>query len=190
MWFLPDRDLQVMPAVEQLSSLIPPPHQPQYVPTSKDWQKFIEVNGVDVPPEFRTLVNVYGVGCFDNFLWLYSPITPNQYLNICEKTKLRASKFDVYRRAGLNVPFVIYPESKGVMIWGGTDNGDALCWKTAEATGEVVINQGSLHEWEDTHMAIPEFLLKLFRREYKCRLFPDDFPSDTPKFVPWREQQN
>jgi hypothetical protein len=115
-------------------------------------------------------------------------VTPNPYLNMRFKTKLRFDTLRVYGSARRRLPFAIHPDPEGLVVWGGTDNGDALCWKTAGQLGIVVVNEGSLHEWEDTRMSVAQFLVRTFDRSYACRLFPDDFPSDSPKFVAWKEQ--
>jgi len=157
--------------------------QPASIPSPEEWSKFEHEIGIEVPLELKKLIQTYGVGCFDQFLWLYTPVSENLHLNTRAKTELRHATLKEYWSGRTRKSFAIHPDPEGLIVWGGTDNGDALCFKTVGEVGNVVVNQGSLHEWEDTHLPIPQFLRDVFARSYTCRLFPDDFPSRAPNFV-------
>jgi hypothetical protein len=83
------------------------------------------------------------------------------------------------------LPFALYPDVGGLLPWGGTDNGDVLLW---EAKGppkrwSVWIQHSRFADYDRFEGGMVDFLVRLLTREFVTDVFPDDWPSDAPRFV-------
>ncbi|MEV1007565.1 hypothetical protein [Streptomyces sp. NPDC049881] len=140
-----------------------------------------------VPDGHRRLVDAYGVGCFDEFLWIYGAGAGNPHLDIGAATDTVRSLLrgkDIPALRDVLRPYGLVPEA--LVQWGGTDNGDALLWLPAgppDAWPTLIVEAGQLD------LAVVErdstgVVLDLLTGASHVRIFPNDFPSARPQFSP------
>jgi hypothetical protein len=148
--------------------------------------------GARFPADYKECIDVFGIGTFNDFLYLASPFSPNPYLNV--SGRLRALH-ESERLMKLNFPeapdsvvhpFSLHPESPGLIPWGFTDNGDDLFWHTL---GEpdvwpVVVYSGRSGTYESHPMTMTLFLSSILSGRLQVSFFPEDFLMEPPAFSP------
>lgn len=153
------------------------------------WQELTDRYGISPPDEYRKFISLLGVGCFNDFLWIYSPeITPvNKYLSVYGPNELFLEYFYEF----FDDEFDIQDDCLGfesyemdLFPWGGTDNADILYWgKVQECYGVIVVKMRD-RTAQFFNKSIPEFLYLLVNNSIKCELFPEDaFEEHTPTFT-------
>ena len=180
--------------MDQLLNLITPPQNPDETGTPKSWEQIEARLGLQLPPDYKALIDHYGTGSFDEFIFVYSPFTQIEYLNLFyaldtlhqagQQTQLMGDPFWTAVH-----PFAYYPATEGLLPWGCTSNlGDAFFWqiKGAPATWETVFYNLRSGEYEVWKYTLSEFLYRLFTHQIESVLLPQDFPSaDNPiSFIP------
>lgn len=176
-------------SLAELMKLVLPPSTPRETGSAREWESVGASLGVRIPEDYQQLVDTYGTGAFDNFLWVYNPFTSNPNLNLgpAGQRILNADKHSRAQSEHFVCPYPLHPEPNGLYPWAGTDNGDALFWQwlADQMDYRIVIRGPRAPEWEEFQESITSFLLKLFRREIRPRVFPEDFPSEAPLFHVW-----
>jgi len=175
-------------AFDDLTRLVPPPRRSRNPAT--EWPAVEAALGVALPPDYKALVEVYGLGQFDDFLSVFHPETANPHLNLQRAVTgpygaLWALR--TLREGGEAIPYPIFPESGGLLPWGITDNGNVCYWRTASSNPSrwtVAVNESRGPTWDDFAGTMVDFLLAVLSRRRRCVVFPDDFPSDHPTFTP------
>lgn len=152
--------------LHSLTALCPPPPAPA--------RPGAETARYPVPESHGQLAGAYGVGCFDEFLWIYGSCAANPYLDIDTATDetraiLRGKGIPGIRRALEG--YGLGPED--LVRWGGTDNGDMLLWLPA---GEPAA-WPTIAERDSTGI-----VLDVLTGAERIRFFPEDFPSPHPEF--------
>ncbi|TDC27142.1 hypothetical protein E1265_02365 [Streptomyces sp. 8K308] len=139
-----------------------------------------------VPDSHRALVDAYGVGCFDEFLWIYGVGAENPHLDIAAATEvtrtiLRGKPIPRIRAAlaahGL--------DTDDLVQWGGTDNGDVLLWVPVgapDAWPTLIVEAGQL-DFALVAESSTRVILGLLTGSLRVRCFPEDFPSERPEFA-------
>ncbi|MEU6824339.1 hypothetical protein ABZ921_27220 [Streptomyces atriruber] len=166
--------------IHDLSALCPPPDEP--IPLNASTRSHPEVA---IPPDHQALNRLYGVGCFDEFLWIYGCGAANRNLDIGERSRemqnILRGKEVADLRAHLE-PYGVGPED--LVQWGTTDNGDALMWIPAgdpEQWDSILISAGQLF-FATSSKSSAGVLLDLLTGTLRINFFPEDFPSGTPEF--------
>ncbi|MFF0298602.1 hypothetical protein ACFYST_34230 [Kitasatospora sp. NPDC004614] len=166
--------------LEVLMAICPPPrtHSPTVGSRSDDFAPTI-------PSSHRELIETYGVGCFDEFIWIFGEGIENPHLDISTKTRAMGSilrtKECTDLRAGLND----YSVDPGDLVqWGASDNGDSLMWLPVGEPARwptVIIEAGQLSFAFSTRSSAG-VLVDLLTGALRPSFFPEDFPSDRPMF--------
>lgn len=170
-----------MPELDSLRQLCPPPA----VPAGGTGP--LRGPGRRMPEGHCELLSTYGVGSFDEFLWLYGDGVSNPHLDIWARSESTRSVLD-----GKPVPEVREALSpygltvRDLVQWGGTDNGDGLLWIPAgepETWPTLILEarQRSLLVADKTSTSI---LFELLSGKLRTSAFPEDFPSSHPRFQP------
>jgi hypothetical protein len=173
-----------MPCLDALTRVIRPPAPSAERPDDEAWQSVESKLGTKLPVDYKEFITRYGTGAVDNFLWVFNPFSHNRYLNLLDagKAQLDALRHLRYER----VPYPLYPDTNGILPWGITDNGDVLYWlcKGDASNWLIVVNESRGPRWREFQLSTCEFLVALVTRELVVDVFPDDFPSESPEFVP------
>ena len=169
-----------------LAKILPPPLEPQETGTADLWPQVETELQLPMPPDYRDFVGRYGTGCIDDFLWVDTPFTRLRGLQLRLRSASQLEAFRVLKETASPdmVPYPVFPERGGVFPWGGTDNGDVLCWLTTGPPSDwtVAINESRGPMWEEYDCSMVEFLVKLLSREIRSDLLPEGFPSASPQF--------
>src|SRR5262245_9764620 len=110
-------------AIENLKAFIPPPESP--IQNSGDWSAVEYELGVVFPSDFKDLIRVYGTGAFYGRLAIENPLRKwgrdgiREYLSAYHEL-----------RDACEYSFPLFPESPGLLPWGGDSNGHLYCWWT------------------------------------------------------------
>ena len=173
-------------SLEHLKSLVPPPPLPREGGTKELWKQVESELGLVFPVDFRNLLDAYGTGIFDDFLWLNNPFAKNMNLNFGYFLNSQMVVLKELLDNGESIPFRLFPDPEGIVPWGTTENGDVLYWHTAELQNDwaVVVNESRGDSWESFMMPTTEFLLGIMTKKIRATIFPDDFPSEDPIFKP------
>ncbi|MEV0133722.1 SMI1/KNR4 family protein [Dactylosporangium sp. NPDC050688] len=114
--------------VEKLVALVPPPDEVIDAPRRQAFADCEAELGVILPADFKDLLSAYGMGRFFDYLFAY-PLS-GRGMNLARNTALRDGHADARRRHPDWYPYPLYPETDGLLIWGGTYDGHSLCWLT------------------------------------------------------------
>ena len=175
--------------IEALTQVIPPPRNPAGVFLGP-WEPIEVELGTALPPDYKDLVRVYGSGYYMEFFGIHIPRSPN--LNIRLETQVPAICATFFDRAEL--PYPLWPEPKGLVPFGGTDNGDFLFWLPREASEDwrVVVWDRGLWNFEAFDCDVTSFIAGLATGEIIPEAFPKDlatcdhlFQSATAEVLRW-----
>jgi len=166
-------------SLSHLTELIGPP--PQSIP-SIDWSEVETKIGSPLPPDYRAFIDRFGFGKIDDFIHVFTPYGPTQWVDLIWRSSDHAEWH--YFRGEIHPPF---PAAGGLLHFAGTDNGDAIYWKTDRdpLQWSIVIYEGRGPDFEVFEMPMTAFLAEVLSGEIRCGIFPDDFPSQTPRFEPY-----
>jgi hypothetical protein len=142
--------------------------------------------GFPLPDDYRALVETYGEGAFDDFLWLLHPTTPNRHLNLISQLHLKREM----RALDKESPG---PRPEELVPWALTDNGDSVYWRfdTNHQIGKsVIVNEARGDRWPEYDLSAAEWLLAVLTGQIRVPVFPDDFPSPNPSFQPARKRES
>lgn len=167
---------------DQLTELVPPPEQPLEVPSASDWLKVEEALG-SLPTDYHRFIETYGTGLLDEFVWIFSPNTKNEYVNLEDQSRVILNGLAQSAREFPDV-FTMprHPEPGGFLPFGSTDNGDNLFWLTKGAPDDwtVVVMGPRSSDCYYHGGGMVDFLVKILGGEARCSIFPDDFPAEAP----------
>lgn len=156
--------------------------------TKQEWAAFEKSIGIELPGDYKELVNQFGAGSFCDFLWLYSPFCTNTYLTMQQKLEAVARTLRGFASSESlkkhMVPYSWYPEQDGMVVWGGTDNGDMLFWRRAGQNSDftIVVVSSADTRWCEFQLSISSFLHQVATGQLRVPVFPDDFPGDSITF--------
>jgi hypothetical protein len=155
--------------VDDLVALVPPP---QHTDREIDWYAVEAELGTRLPRDYKTLVELYGPGSFDNFLTVFQPVTP--FLTV-----------QLAYRARRSAEILGRPE---LMPVAGTDNGDTLYWlkqPAGEPDAWTITGNGARNaRWPQFPGGLVAFLSAVLSGELQFPIFPRGFPRQPPVFTP------
>lgn len=174
-------------AIEQLCALVAPPAH--VVPSSEsEWRRACQALGTQVPRDYVDLASTYGLGSFDNFLWIFHPVAEPPPLSIVGQAEAQLDALRVLEAQGEPMPYVVAEGSSELIPWAVTDNGDVCYWLTQPRNDPdewtVVVNESRGPDWDRFDGSVTEFLVAVLGGRTKVSVFPDDFPGRRPTFTP------
>jgi hypothetical protein len=105
---------------------------PSTTRTQEDWEAVERSLGLALPGDYKNLIEVVGPGAFDGYLLLPSPFfvskTDNQF-DFFQYVDYAEDAMDAPLERG-ELPYPLYPDPGGMLVWGGTIDGDLLFWNT------------------------------------------------------------
>ena len=176
-------------AIDDLIQLVPPPHVP--VDSTGDWQPVEAELGLELPADYKALIERYGVGRFVDFISPLTPFGDNPYVDLIRIARLLAEDDEPFRQQHPGIsPYPFYPAPGGLVPWAQTDNGDRLCWLTIGPPEEWITVSWNPRDWTyDTHqVSAVEFLYGWITGAISSTVFGDGDDA-VPWFEPYRERQ-
>ncbi|WP_337187721.1 SMI1/KNR4 family protein [Phenylobacterium sp.] len=157
--------------IEALLKAVPPPATPSEAFLGP-WEPIEAELGTRLPQDYKDFVRVYGYGYFMEFLGINVPRTKNPY------TRFEA-EIHAVRGAFLpdeDDPRPLWPEPGGLIVFGGTDNGDYLFWlpRGAPEDWRVVVWSRGMSTFEVLDCDLTGFLAGLATGE----VLPEEFPEN------------
>ena len=167
-----------MTSSARLSELAPPPASSGPRVDWEDWERSV---GFSPPADYKRLIDAYGLGRFDGFLWVLHPSTANSNL------RLDVAQIESARHILRNDSFGSNHE---LVPWASTDNGDVAYWVTNAAPDDpdawaVAVNEARGPDWSVSDLTTIPWLEAVLSGRLKVDVFPDDFPSNKPVFEPF-----
>jgi hypothetical protein len=175
-----------MSFVNVLKTVMEPPREPAETRHGNDWRSVEKKLGTELPADYKELINVYGTGVVDHFLWVLNPFSKNKNLNLLDAGNAQLIALRQLRAEfGEDIPYPVFPESNGLLPWAKTDNGDVVYWSCKGPTSNwpIVVNESRGPRWREFQLSTSEFLLEVVTRRLRVDVFPEDFPSEPPEFV-------
>lgn len=175
-----------MEALDELRRLVPPPPAGEREPVR--WERAEEELGLALPADYKALIDEYGAGSFDDFLWVFEPYHDNQFLDLLWQTPnhLRVLR-TLVEDGGGEEPYLLRSEPGGLVSWGLTDNGDMCFWHvTSRDPSEwtVALRPSRSSQWHRFEGALTEFLVEMLSGRERVSIFPEGVPSSAPGFTP------
>lgn len=173
-------------AVDRLKEIIPPPEP---AGTVVDWEETARTLGTALPADYRNLIEGYGGGQFDQYLWLLEPASRRLY-NLTRVAEEREEALEYLWNMGEAKPALLDASGVRAIAWGSTDNGEYLYWlvRPGSAPDEwtVLVNEARGEEWEHFEMGCAEFLVATLTGEVRSDLFWSRYPAYAHTFRPSR----
>ena len=177
-------------SLEALIGVVPPPLAP-FQAFMGPWEPIEAGIGTALPQDYKDFVRVYGAGYFMEFLGVSVPRTRNTNTRFESQVSLICETFADWRPEEL--PHPMWPDPKGLIPFGGTDNGDYLFWLPHGRPGDwrVVVWDRGLQQFEVLNCGLTDFLAGLATGEVAPAEFPDDLLPCEEMFQPndrWPDQ--
>ena len=118
-----------------------PPEVPAEAGRPEDWPRVERELGTALPDDYKAFVNLFGTGAFRGFLRVFNPFAADAGVNLLARA----------RQAGFGGGAAV--GTGGLLPWGETTAGDALCWKVEDPPDRwpVVVREartGALHRFD------------------------------------------
>lgn len=166
----------------QLIEVITPPATP-FEAFNGPWETVEAELGTALPKDYKEFVRVYGAGQMMGFFGIDVPRSANINTRLEVQARLVGDIFRTMYDDDEDAPYWFWPERKGLLPFGSTDNGDYLFWHMLGEPDEwrVVVWERGLQEFEALDCGLVEFLLQLATGKF----IPDAFYDDhEPVFRP------
>ncbi|MBW3087112.1 hypothetical protein KEM60_03342 [Austwickia sp. TVS 96-490-7B] len=170
--------------LDRLATLIRPPSD---LASKFDWIAIENQLGHKLPWDYKQIVEMYGPGVFDDFLWILQPSNVNPNIDLCRQSSEQLNALRTLREGGEEVPFELNIGDEQLAPWAVTDNGDICYWVRSSSHDPdqwiVTVNDSREPLWMTLPFTTAEFLYKILSRNLRLDIFPEDFPSHSPRFT-------
>ena len=173
-----------MSMLPDLVRLVSPPAEP--VDGDGEWRRVWTSLGCRLPPDYQELVDVYGLGSFDDLV-LWTPFTGRTWANIVVQARGLLTDYDEVRAIDpTSFPYPLFPEEGGVLPWASTGDGDWLCWLTGDEPDRWPIVEWNSREGSRRHdVGAVQFLVEYLSGARDVLVLRP--PPPVPWFDPYRE---
>ncbi|MFG2167091.1 hypothetical protein [Micromonospora chersina] len=165
---------------EELLAVVPPPA----VRSSRfgQWDELERRLGFGVPQDYKWLVDVYGPGCFDDFLHVLQPKSRFEPIRLGSFGATYRERIKAQLQTGRTIPY----ELDQLQPVARTEDGDVISWvmwsTRCPGSWALTINNPSRSEWLGFDGGITSFLYAVFVDGLRMPFFPEGFPSSSPAF--------
>jgi hypothetical protein len=127
-----------MSDLDELTSLVPPPDAP---PPPVDWGAARAELGVELPGDYRAMVDRYGAGAIAGLRRLV-PGHPNRHVDLLRQLEPQRAALRTLIEQGIE-----QPHDPGELLPWGIDDGGNVVWWLMEGGWPVVANEARGEEW-------------------------------------------
>jgi hypothetical protein len=167
--------------LDALLHVLPRPTHPVETMDERDWELYELVTGITLPEDYKAYLSVYGTGLVGGVITPYNPFCRRSLWKPsykCRDWMRQALGIQEFKRkfGEATFPYPLYPQTGGVLPWGGTDDGDQLFWLT---NGEpnmwtVLINEVRSPNFEAFDYSMTGFLRAWIDGEIQSDIIPYD----------------
>jgi hypothetical protein len=176
--------------LEELTKVVPPPKKrPRTARAANDaaWNPIERDLGTALPRDYKELVALYGGGKFKQFLWLLSPFSANDSINLLQRSLQRAEHDREFReQIPEEFPYSIFPEPQGLLLCAKTDTGAPIYWVTTGPVNRWPLLVQAPREPRNTLSfdgTLSEFLLMVLGGALHVPFFPAGYEKVPPIFA-------
>ena len=173
--------------LDLLKDILLPPLEPQDVDSINDWESIERKLGTQLPDDYKSFIDLYGLGTIDRFLVVFNPFSSNKFVNLLDRGRRILQAFDISKKEFPKYySHPLFPSPGGLLPFAGTDNGDVLYWRTTGTPENwtVTVFDPRSPDYFDFNGPMTDFLIALLTRSVECKVFPRGFPSGPPRFIP------
>lgn len=171
--------------LEMLVQLVAPPARPSSL---NDWGRLREELGFDLPGDYVDMIDTFGGGRYDEYLWVLEPNCVNRHYDLQRSMEERADAFEMLREFGESPPVQLSVRGSKIIPWASTDNGEFLYWLALPGVDAnewtVMVNEARGDWWEHFHLQCSEFLTGLLTGEIRSEILSSSFPLPVHEFRP------
>jgi hypothetical protein len=154
---------EIRMAIQELTSLVPPPAQPLEAGPTERWDEIQAKLGTALPADFRDFGLAYGTGKFiEQGITVFNPFAAVFSQQMEETLAIwRSLKKAEGRR---EVPYPVFPQKRGLLSWGVDEGGNGLFWLMEGGTAEewpILVRGHEATKWDRFEMQLTTFLSKL-----------------------------
>ncbi|MFD8483920.1 SMI1/KNR4 family protein [Kitasatospora sp. NPDC059673] len=154
----------------------------------KDWESVCRQLGTGLPADYKALIDTYGGGCIDNYLWILEPGCANEFYDLFEAVEERAEANEDLWSGGERKPAELGHADTRIIPWASTDNGEFLYWLAESGQSPdqwtVMVNEARGPWWEHFDLTLTRFLAATLTGEIRSQILSDHFPSTPHDFQP------
>lgn len=173
--------------IDNLKLLMPPPAEPLFAGSKKEWSAFQKKIGLKLPSDYFSVVNTYGSGHFlAGEFRVANPFDPDdEDFADLELATLSENK-ELSPKA---IPYPLYPNAGGLYPFGIDGNGNTFVWVTAGDPDEWAIAcfNPSQDYCEVVHLSLITFLVQLSTSKLKInrkKFWGNEASKEMLEFIP------
>jgi len=148
----------------KLKELVAPPPRPFEAGSLAEWPAVEQKLGLSLPVEYRDFILTYGTGQFANFYLIYNPFSVSEWVNLhtCVERLCNTAR-EFKRDWPETIPYQIFPDRRGLLPWGGDDNGNYYYWLTEGPpdSWQVVSDEGRGEGFREYGRCMTDFLCEI-----------------------------
>jgi hypothetical protein len=168
----------------KLRAMVAPPSG---VVARADWADVQLALGVELPADYRRLIDEFGGGHIDDYLYLLEPQCRNPYYDLGEAASERLEALEYLWDRGEERPEELAETGTRVCPWATTDNGEALYWlmkpESRPDDWVVIVNETRGPAWELFDVGCLEFLIGVLSGRITSDILSSLFPSSPHSFA-------
>jgi hypothetical protein len=183
----------MIPSLETLIKLEPPPSKPIAPGTPDRWREVENRLSLRLPNDYKSLMNIYGVGHWLDFVEIMNPFQPWQHASSPDffgwaRKRLEGLDEGHNFRPGFSAPFLSHPSPHGLFPFAYDDDGGTLCWQVSgrpDSWRIICLDHKMSGRFDRFDMSLTGFLVALLKDEIFPRTFKENiFPIRHPAFKP------
>lgn len=176
--------IDVGDCLAELRAIVAPPSG---VVARADWADVQLLLGVELPADYRRLVDEFGGGYLDEYLYLLEPHYQNPYYDLGEAASERLEALEHLWDRGEERPEELAGTQARVYPWATTDNGEALYWLMKPGARPddwiVMVNEARGPAWELFDVGCLEFLIGVLNGRISSDILSSLFPASSHSFA-------
>ncbi|WP_340618729.1 SMI1/KNR4 family protein [Xenorhabdus entomophaga] len=171
-------------SMKNLNSILPLPEHPHENGQDENWPL---IDGQhSFPKDYIDFITRYGTGRIADFITIFNPFSEDDDLNFFRQKEWIIEDFQSLVDSDPDYyPFILYPDTNGLLPIGVTDNGDYIFWIVSSDNSDlwnVAVIAARAPEVEYRKENFSNFLEGVLSKTIKCASFPDSFPSKKIEF--------
>ena len=168
---------------ERLKSLLTIPDNAINTGDTMQWIETEKKLGIKLPNDYKEFIDTYGTGIIANFLIVFSPFSTNENMNLFSQLNMYRDSYLILKESyPKDFTYEIFPNERGLLPWGMSENGDVLSWTVSQNSQDwKIIIDGRSGDFFEYNGLITKFLYSILTKNLVSPVFPEDFPDNELK---------